>query len=93
MSNRSRSRSRSFPKHSPKVSLDRCLDIPEFRLDLDSAIADEPEEDESKVELREGYRSGGSKAGSTYGSDDESEEESADSIIAKEVERRKVKEG
>ncbi|ORX38641.1 hypothetical protein BD324DRAFT_649990 [Kockovaella imperatae] len=93
---KSRSRSRSYSKQQPASSRSpkASMDVPEFRLDLDSAIIDEPEDEEYfKIQLKEGYRSGGSAAGSVNGSDDDLEEESADSIIAREVERRKVKEG
>lgn len=68
--------------HRPPVT------VPTFN--LDEAIADEEESDdderEKEVKLRNGYRSQG-------GSDDEEEEESADSMVAKEVEKRGAKEG
>lgn len=65
------------------------MEIPELRLDMDSAIIDEPDEEEGEVKLKHGYRGGGS----VNGSEDESEEESADALVAKQVERRGAKEG
>jgi len=72
---------------SPKKSHDHDEEVPHFRLDLESAIADDDEDEHPKpVHLKNGFQSGVS-------SDDESEDECADVTVAKEVEQRKVKEG
>lgn len=81
VSKASRRSSRDFTTRPGDVD-----DIPPFKLDLDSAIMDEEEEEDVRVQLKEGYRSGSS-------SDDECEEECADVLVANEVERRGTKEG
>lgn len=77
----------SVEKHGRKSGKDVHDDIPPFKLDMDHAIADEDEEEEVQVELKEGYRQG------TLSSDDEEEEECADVLVAREVEKRGTKEG
>ena len=68
-------------------------DVPQFRLDFEEAIADEDEGDDIQVELRDGFSASAASAGSASASDSEEEEECADTLIAREVEKRNLKEG